>query len=206
MIKIASAGQTNTRLQRLARRLLRDSNGVAAVEFAFVLPIMLTCYFGVSEIAQAVMINRKVTQLTKSLSDLTTQLATVTDAERDNIFNAAQTVMAPYTGVAPKMALASIIIDSSRVARVCWSESRSGATVPKRGDTVTLPDALRIANTSVIMARASYDFTPAIGYLLTGSIQLGDNSIYTRPRLGQAVGSASIEQVVRSGQAPCPGF
>lgn len=206
MTKIASVSHAGTSLQTLARRFLPDRNGVAAVEFAFVLPVMLACYFGVTEIAQAVMVNRKVTQLTRALSDLTTQLATITDGERDNIFNAAQTVMAPYTRVAPKMALASIVIDSSRVARVCWSESKNGAEVPKRGDTVILPEALRISNTSVIMARASYDFTPAIGYAITGTIEIGDNMIYTRPRLGQAVGSASIEQVVRSSQAPCPGF
>lgn len=204
MIETRSRRRPGTRT--LARRLLRDRSGVAAVEFAFVLPVMLACYFGVVEVAQAVMINRKVTQLTRTLTDLTTQFATIPDSERDNIFNAAQTVMAPYTSVSAKMAIASIVIDSARVARVCWSESKNGATVPSRGMTVTLPDALLVANTSVIMAKASYDFTPTIGYAITGTIELGDNAIYTRPRLGQAVGSASIEQVVRSNQLPCPGF
>lgn len=193
-------------LIRLARRLRRNTRGVAAVEFAMVLPVMLAIYFGIVETGQAVMINRKVTQLTRSLADLSAQASTISDTERDNIFNAAQTVMMPYTDVAPKMSIHHIVIDSAGVAKVCWSEQRN-STKLARGTTVSLPADVRIPNSSIMMAQATYDFTPVVGWIIKGgAITIGGDPIYMRPRLGKAGGSASIEQVERSGVSMCPGF
>ncbi|AOO80080.1 TadE/TadG family type IV pilus assembly protein [Bosea vaviloviae] len=190
-------------LRGLARRFARSRRGVAAIEFAFVLPVMLTVYFGIVEVAQGVMIDRKVTDLNRALADLTAQGTSISDAEMSNIFDAAQTVMAPFTSVAPKMAIVSVVIDSSGVAKVCWSAQRN-TTVPKRGDTVALPDNLKIASTSLIMATASYSFTPPVGYFLTGPIVIGNTPIYMRPRVGKTGGTGNIEQVERASVAMCP--
>jgi Flp pilus assembly protein TadG len=190
-------------LRGLARRFADSRHGAAAVEFAFVLPIMLTAYFGIVEVAQGVMIDRKVTDLNRALADLTAQGTSISDTEISNIFDAAQTIMAPFTSVAPKMAIVSVVIDSSGVAKVCWSAQRN-STVPKRGDTVALPANLKIASTSLIMATASYNFTPLVGYLGTGSITIGNAPIYMRPRVGKTGGTGNIEQVERTSVAMCP--
>ena len=39
--------------------LANSSNGAAAVEFAFVVPIMLTLYFGAMELSQGIEVNKK---------------------------------------------------------------------------------------------------------------------------------------------------
>lgn len=205
MTRFFSLRRNRAALRRLGRRFAGNRKGVALVEFAMVLPVMLTLYFGIVETTQGVMINRKVVQLNSSLADLTARVASVTAADIDNIFDAAQTVMLPFTQTAPRMAIASIVIDSAGIARVCWSSQRN-STVPARGTTVTLPTDLRVPNTSLIMARTSYDFQPVIGYLVTGSIRIGDNPIYLRPRVGQAGGTGNVEQVQRVGTAMCPGF
>lgn len=193
-------------LRRLVRGLGRNRRGVAALEFAMIMPVMLAIYFGIVETGQAVMINRKVTQLTRSLVDLSSQVATIPTAEVSNIFDAAQTVMMPFTGVAPKMSIHNIVIDSAGVAKVCWSEERN-STKLARGTTINLPADLRLPNTSVVMAQASYDFTPIVGWIIKGgAITIGGDPIYMRPRLGKAGGTASIEQVERSGVGMCPGF
>jgi len=203
MWRALSFHRNRAALRGLARRFARSRRGVAAIEFAFVLPVMLTVYFGVVEVAQGVMIDRKVTDLNRALADLTAQGTSISDAEISNIFDAAQTIMAPFTSVAPKMAIVSVVIDSSGVAKVCWSAQRN-STVPKRGDTVALPDNLKIASTSLIMATASYDFTPLIGYLVTGPIVIGNTPIYMRPRIGKTGGTGNIEQVERTNVALCP--
>jgi len=206
MTRVFSPRRNRAALRRLARQFRRNRRGVAAVEFAMILPLMLAIYFGIVETGQAVMIDRKVTQLTRALVDLTAQASTISDTEMSNIFDAAQTVMMPYTTVAPKMSVHHIVIDSAGVAKVCWSEQRN-STKLARGTTVTIPTDVRIPNSSLMMAQASYEFTPVVGWVIkTGSITVGGDPIYMRPRLGKAGGSASIEQIERSGVAMCPGF
>lgn len=192
---------------RILRRFGEDRRGIAAVEFAILLPVMLTLYFGVVEIAHALMVNRKVTALTRTLGDLAAQSGSLSTDDVGNIFNAAQTVMMPYTDVAPGMQIANVVIDANRVARICWSAERNSVTQSLgRGASITIPDELRIASTSLIMARASYDFTPAIGHLITGTMRLGDRAVYSRPRNGQVGGTGSIEQVKHASFAFCPGY
>ncbi|WP_197279777.1 TadE/TadG family type IV pilus assembly protein [Bosea sp. AAP35] len=181
---------------------------MAAIEFAMILPAMLAIYFGIVETGQAVMISRKVTQLTRSLADLTAQAqaGAISNTEMSNIFDAAQTVMMPYTSVAPKMSVHLVVIDSAGVAKVCWSDQRN-ATKIDRGQPFAVPADVRLPNTSIVVAQASYDFTPVVGWIIKGGpITIGGDPIFMRPRLGKAGGSASIEQIERAGVAMCPGF
>jgi hypothetical protein len=54
------------------------------------------------------------------------------------------------------------------------------------GSTVTLPTALNVASTTLIWSEASYDYRPAVGYVITGTLTLSDQ-IYMRPRLSDSV-------------------
>lgn len=192
-------------LRRLARGLARNTRGVALVEFAFVLPLMLAIYFGVVELGQGVMIDRKMADLTRALGDLTSQSRStvISNDEMDNIFAAADTIMMPFTTVKPSMVVTSVVIDSARVAKVCWSSQKNG-TALSRGAVVALPDDVRIAKTSVIMATANYQYEPAVGYVLTGKINIAGGPVYMRPRIGKAGGKENIEQLERAGFTTCP--
>jgi len=187
------------------RRFRRDTEGFALVEFAMALPVMLVAYCGTVDVAQMVMADRKVTQLALTLADLTARVSAVAPADVENIFDAAQTVLMPFNASNISMVVSSVVIDANGIGKVCWSNQRNGQALA-RGTTVTLPNSIAVPSTSVIMARASYKYTPMVGYVLTGTFTLGNDPIYTRPRSGQAVGSASIEQVVRTGTNPCPIF
>ncbi len=195
------------RTPHLWRRFRDAHDGVAAVEFAMVLPVLLVAYFGMVDVAQLVMANRKVTQLTSTLSDLTARLQTAPVSEIVNIFGAASTVLLPYDASKASMVISSVIVDSAGVGRVCWSSSHpAGTPAPARGTTVSLPDSAKVPNTSVIMASASYRFTPVLGEVIVGTVTLGNHPIFTRPRNGKADGSSSIEQIVRSDVTGCPGY
>lgn len=195
----------STRLKRRLAAFRDNRDGVAMVEFAIVLPVMLVAYLGTVDVTQMVMTSRKVTQLTSALADLTARAQTVAPADVNNIFDAAQMILEPFSATPAKMVISNVVIDSTGTARVCWSSQRN-STALARGATVALPAALRVPNTSVIMAQASYGYAPLTGYVITGTVTLGNAPIYTRPRGAQAVGSANIEQVVRTDANPCPSF
>ncbi|MDX3805913.1 TadE/TadG family type IV pilus assembly protein [Bosea thiooxidans] len=195
------------RMRSLWSRFRRDAQGLALVEFGILLPIMLIIYCGMVDVVQMVMANRKVTQLTLALGDLTARAATVAPSDIQNIFKAAETILMPFDGATAKMVISSVVIDASGVAKVCWSSAPEGQQARGRGTEVALPDSVRIPGTSVIMAQANYAYKPITGYVLKSSAYtLGDKPIYTRPRLGQAGGTQNIEQVVRTGTAACPGY
>ncbi len=76
-------------------------------------------------------------------------------------------------------------IDANLNATVCWGDGRN-ATAPYNGSTVTLPAAVTQKNTSTVVAEVHYDYTPSIGYALTGTFDLNDK-FYLRPRLSDTV-------------------
>lgn len=184
-------------LRRLARRLRRERSGIAATEFAILAPVLITLWIGLSEVTEGVMLHRKVSLLTRTLADLTAQATTVNDDGVGNIFNAASAVMLPFTSINPQMTISSIVINSSGVAKVCWSDAKY-ATALTAGSPITLPTALQVAGTSLIMATASYDYKPQLGSPLTGTFVVGNQPIYMRPRVGRAGGTSGAEQVGRT--------
>lgn len=192
---------------RLWRRFRDAHDGVAAVEFAVILPFLFLAYLGMVDVAQLVMTNRKVTQLTSTLSDLTARLQSAPLTEIDNIFGAARTVLLPYDWRKATMTISSVIVDSAGVGRICWSSSYPpNASKPARGTTVVLPDSAKVPNTSVIMASANYRFSPMLTELFGTAVTLGDSPIFTRPRNGKPDGTDSVEQIVRSDVKGCPTY
>jgi Flp pilus assembly protein TadG len=177
--------QIAQKFAHLAGRLRRDEQGVSAVEFAMLLPLMLTMYLGTVEISQGISADRKVTLTTRSVADLVSQVSSINNADMSNSLNAAATVMAPFSSSNLKVVVSSVTIDSTGKATVAWSDTLNG-TARAKGSTVTLPTALNIANSSLIFSEVQYAYTPTIGYLISGTLTLKDQ-IYMRPRLSDSV-------------------
>lgn len=171
--------------KRCTRRFAGDQRGVAAVEFALILPVMLALYFGAVELGDALTINRKVTHVTSTLSDLVTQSKVLSDTDMDNILDAAGAVMTPYSANDLKMKITGIAIDANGKATVAWSDARNDTALAK-GAVVTVPAAVKTPNTFLINAEVHYSYKPMIGYVMTGDFDLND-TFYLRPRLSDKV-------------------
>lgn len=172
------------RLQRIAR-FGHDESGVSAVEFAMLLPLMLTLYLGSVEVSQGIAADRKVTMTARAVADLVSQSATVNNAAMTNILAAASAVMAPYDVNQAVVTVSVVAIDANGKATVSWSDSLNG-TPRTKGSAVTLPPALLVPNTSLVWGEASYNYTPVIGYVISGTLTLKDQ-IYMRPRLSDTI-------------------
>ena len=167
------------------RRLAGDERGVSAVEFAMLLPLMLTLYLGTVEISQGIGADRKVTLTTRTVADLVAQVSSISNADMTNSLNAASAVMAPFPVGNLKVTVTSVAIDGTGKATVSWSDSLNG-TARSKGSTVTLPTALVVANSSLIWSEVQYSYKPTIGYVISGTLTLKDQ-IYMRPRLSDKV-------------------
>ena len=172
-------------VERRLRRLAGDERGVSAVEFAMLLPLMLSLYLGAVEISQGIGADRKVTLTARTICDLVSQVQSVSNSDMTNALNAASSVMAPFPVGNLKVTVSSVKIDAAGKATVDWSDTFNG-TARTKGATVTLPAALNVANTSLIWSEVQYTYKPVIGYVVTGTLTLKDQ-IYMRPRLSDSV-------------------
>jgi Flp pilus assembly protein TadG len=166
----------------LTRRFAADSRGVSAVEFALVLPLMITLLLGGTEVTQAITASRKVTIISRTVADLASQSAAISTTSMTSILDASATIIAPFPSVDVKVVVSCVTIDASKVAKVTWSDGTAGAAKHQPGDAVTLPAALNIASTSLVWSEIRYDHKPMFGYVLTGTLALKDQ-MYMRPRL-----------------------
>lgn len=212
---IETLHRINSRLAALAR----DVRGLAAVEFALILPVMLVTLFGVIGTTTALSIDRKVTMIARTMSDLVSQGDAVSSADIDNFYAVGQAILYPYSpaknpvsGGPLWMRISELYVNpGSGQVRVQWSEVRgikaSGVDddpLPV-GDQVAMPDDLigRAADNSIlpnqyfILSEVDYPYAPAI---LPGvaSVPLREKT-YTRPRV-----TSRQFCVLYAGEKTCP--
>jgi Flp pilus assembly protein TadG len=156
---------------------------------------MLLAFFGTVEFCSAVAVDRKVTLIARTLSDLTSQAgAPITDTYIQNIFTAGIAIMMPYTSSPATATISQIYVDSHGNATIQWSKAATFATGASQatltnsarnpGDNMTtvVPPALLVKQTYLILSEVGYQYVPTIGYVMAkAGVHLGDVS-YTRPR------------------------
>ena len=85
------------RLARFLKRFFGNARGVAAVEFAFIAPVMVTMLTGLIELSYLMMAERRVSGAAHSTADLLAQETDVTSTDLNDIFSAAALIMAPFS-------------------------------------------------------------------------------------------------------------
>jgi Flp pilus assembly protein TadG len=181
----------------LAGRFARAADGVAAVEFALILPVMLVMYLGLVAVTAGVNTNRKVTLVSRTVSDLVARSSsTLKPAELDVLVRAAATVIAPYDPAGMNVALASVVVKNVAAsgatpvlqARVCWSvakeltatgELANGTLPPGWAPNQVIdpiPDGFRNAGSSFLLSTVKKPYSPVIGASITGNIDLVEST------------------------------
>jgi len=168
-------------MTRMTRRFLKDADGIAAIEFALILPVMFIIFFGVVEVSNLLSEDRRVTRVASTVADLVAQDNIVTVAELEGIFEASSAIMGPpEEGEAQvSIVVTSIVMDEDGDIEVDWSRAKNGT--PRGTDDVSPPDGILEPNTSVILAETSFEFSPLVAVLLDAHYTLEDE-FYLRPR------------------------
>jgi Flp pilus assembly protein TadG len=187
-------------LHRLLADWRADCRGIAATEFAFIVPLMLVLFFGTVEFCSAIAINRKVSLTARTLSDLTSQSTSVASSDVAAFFLVASKIIWPYPVAQPNPYFASpvsgtiseLYVDpSTHKARVQWSKG----TAPLTSGTIvsTVPGALLVDGSYLIYSQVSYTYTPTVGWVMAkAGITLSDIA-FTRPRQSNCVLFSGID-------------
>ena len=158
------------------RRLWRDSKAVAAVEFALILPLLVTLYFGTVEAASLYTVDRRVATVASTMADLISREQTcITNAKLSSYFNAATGIMQPYSTTALKQVVSFLSVSSTGTVTVEWSQPYgTGAVARSEGVTTALasttlaPQINTLARTKgwLVAAEIQYPYQPLYGVVI----------------------------------------
>ena len=122
----------------MLKRFWRAKDGLAAVEFGMLAPVMAAMFLGSIEVCSALDCQQKVAGMASTAADLVAQETTVSDSDLSNVYAAVNSIVYPFSGSTVKIVNASVSAvnwrpvgnPSSRIARAPWrSES---ADLPAR--------------------------------------------------------------------------
>jgi Flp pilus assembly protein TadG len=170
------------------RRFSRDRDGVSAVEFALTLPIMLTLYLGAVEVGDGMAIKFKTTLVARTVTDLASQYVSIDVPTMNSILGASATVVTPYSAATMVVTLSELKIPSGQIQGVVqWSCTLNG-TSRTLNSQMTMPANLQnpTADIYILYGEVTYPYTPAMGYVLTGTFNINEN-IFFYPRLSPSI-------------------
>jgi len=164
----------------MLKRRLSDKSGMAAVEFALVLPALLALVFGAIEVTNILIVRSDVSNLASSAADLVAQETSVGDADINNVFSALSALVYPYSNAGATIVITSVIDNGHGGGKVGWSDAYHGQARTV-GSAVTLPAGLITTGGSVIMSEVTYNYTTPSNYLIKVPVSMS-NTFYSHPR------------------------
>jgi Flp pilus assembly protein TadG len=174
-------------LSRL-KRFANDSRAVAAVEFALILPLLITLYFGTVEAASLYAVDRRVATVASTMADLVSrERKCITNTTLTTYFSAATSTMQPYSTTSLKQVVSMLKVSSAGAVTVQWSKAYgTGATALTTGTNTTVApasgateDINTLARTKgwLVVAQIQYPYTPLFG-LVIKNINLGHKEFF----------------------------
>lgn len=184
--------------------ILRSEEGMAYIEFALTISMLLMMFLGSIEITRYVLIVQRLEKIVETVANVTTQAdpntSPLTTTEMSQLMGAVQDMMNPYTFGANGLVIVTDITQSgSNNPIINWQYCGGGTLVAtsKLGNTIggaaTLPTGFSmIAGEETVIGEVFYSYTPIIATKWT---IMTTSTIYRTatfmPRLGVLTGFSS---------------
>ena len=187
------------RLRLSLKALAEDIKGVAAVEFAYIAPLLILALFGTVEVSRGVMMHKRFQRVSAMIGDLISREQTVGAAagEAAGVLNgmmlSANQVMAPFSASSLTLKVNSLRAksDDANQTKSEWSYSYPEKTTATTCAVKAMPanGMLTTGNTAIVV-ETTYKYEPLLKDLIPGfKTQITWNDTITHsPRKASCVG------------------
>jgi Flp pilus assembly protein TadG len=197
--------RAGAQIREKARRFVRDGRGVAALEFALIVPLLLCLYLVTMEVAQAIEVNKKVGRVGSMVADLVAQMQEIPKLELEGIMRIGEAMLQPYNRSQPSITVTAIEVtdETTPKVQVVWSRKLVNGTFSQgapKGSPATVPAALKIKGSFLIRAESSLAYEPVITWAASAKTTLGLAAAFD----GIAMSETYYLRPRRSTTIPCP--
>lgn len=179
------------KITRNVRYLGCNESGVAALEFAIALPMVLVLLLGAFEMSRYIIIHQKLEKSAFTVADVVSQSQTLTIAQMNQTMQATMQIMRPYDFEQQGVVIVSSVNKTGNNAPVIRWQYKGGGTlsmqsrIGRSGEVAALPNGLTLNDKdNVIISEIFYRYEPFFSHF--GLIS--DPYIYKvnvfKPRLG----------------------
>jgi Flp pilus assembly protein TadG len=157
------------RARAFADRYSHSTDGVAALEFALIVPIMFFMFVGAIEMSQAITVDRRVSQVASSTADLIARAEKeIQENEVNDIMKIGGYILKPYAEGPVIITVRNVTssptnaLDTKETWRCVYSGLTKSQTCSCVNQTFNIPAGLVGTNDSVVVSEATYDYRPLI--------------------------------------------
>jgi len=150
-------------------RYTRDVKGMAAIETAFILPVLVLLFMGMIDLTNGFSAKRKITLATSTIGDLVTQAkGKVDQTALDGYYNAVKPILEPFPDTKAGIAIFNFRkggTESSPTYNKIWGykSGKDCGSAPQIDQTMK---NLMTAGNDLVVAIGCYEFHPIVGYVI----------------------------------------
>lgn len=149
----------------------QETDGVAAVEAAFIFPVMIVMLLGAFDVGRGLLMNQKVISSSQVGADLIARNMTVDMGIVDETIEAARLTLEPYDTTSFGIDIVSLEFDENEDPEILWRETRN-----------MLPNDASVNTTSgmfpegegIIIVTVQYQYEPSFGDVVIGDITMSE--------------------------------
>jgi Flp pilus assembly protein TadG len=164
------------RMRNIAKRILdglrgyrKNDEGVAAVEFAFIAPIMVSLFIGIVELSYGLSLVTQVQQVANSTADLVARAENqIKQSDITDIMTGSSFIFSPFNPNAATITLRQVMssplnANTTKQAWSCTYTASTGALACACTNTAfNVPANLVTTNDTVVLSQVTYDYMPFV--------------------------------------------
>jgi Flp pilus assembly protein TadG len=184
-------GRTVHTLRNAVCRFAHAKQGIAVVEFALALPVLMTLFYGTIEVTRYILITQKVEKLAHSVADMAAQEQVAKIDTLNQVMVAGSDIMNPFAMTTNGKIIISALYrePNAASATVSWRQEGGGTFTSSSqlglvGATAITPTGFTFDDReNVIAAEVYYQFSPLVSCQFFGTKTVYRVAFY-KPRLG----------------------